>query len=404
MASATRLCASAASAARRCQYSTFSRCQYSTFSEAQAAVKTLASDPSNDDKLQLYALYKQATVGPNTHPKPGMLDFVGGAKWSAWKGVGALSAAEAEAAYVALARRLAGAPGTAPPLPAAATTAADPFTSLRTLRVARHGAHVFEVALARPEKLNAMSSAMFSELGDVFRALSATAACRAVVLTGGDSRAFTSGLDLIDHAPLLGGGAAASGADPARAAAVLRRTLERYQAALCAVASCRSPVFAAVAGACIGGGVDLICAADVRVVSACATFSVREAALGLCADLGTLQRLPRLVGSDSWAREVCLTARDVGAEEALARGFVSQLLPSPAAARECALALAARVAALSPIATLGTKANLNFARDSGAGLSASLAYQSAWSGASLQTADIPTSIAGKGRGEFADVP
>jgi delta(3,5)-delta(2,4)-dienoyl-CoA isomerase len=382
-----------------------SRRLLTTFAEAQAAVKALPSAPSNEEKLALYAFYKQATSGPNSTPQPGMLDFVGGAKWAAWKELGALAPAAAEASYIALARRLAG-PSIPPAAPAAAVAAAasgGPFSSLRTLRVTVHGAHVLEVALDRPEKLNAMSSAMFSELGDVFRALSASPSCRAVVLTGGDCRAFTSGLDLMDHAPLLGGGGA-GGADPARASFLLRRTLEHYQASLSAVAACRAPVIAALAGACIGGGVDLACAADVRVASSCAHFSVREAALGLCADLGTLQRLPRIVGSDSWAREVCLTARDFSAGEALARGFVSQVFPTPAAAREGALATAARVAALSPVATLGTKANLNFARDGGAGLAAALAYQSAWSGAALQTTDIPVSVAGKGRGEFGEVP
>ena len=371
-------------------------------------MKSLSFEPSNGDKLALYALFKQATVGPNASPKPGLLDFVNSAKWSAWKDLGTLSGEEAEARYVALARRLAGpaAVAAAAPAPApapAAAPASGPFSSLRTLRVVPYGPHVFEVALSRPEKLNAMSSAMFAELGAVFSELSATAACRAVVLTGGGSRAFTSGLDLVDHAPLLGGGASAGGADPARASARLRGTLERYQAALSAVAACRAPVIAAVAGACIGGGVDLICAADVRVASTDAVFSVREAALGLCADLGTLQRLPRIVGSDSWAREVCFTARDVPAEEALSRGLLSQLFPSPAAAREGALDIASRIAVLSPVATLGTKANLNFARDSGAGLAAALAFQSASSGAALQTDDIALSVAGK-YGAFDNVP
>ena len=387
------------------------RLPYSSFSAAQAGVKALPTEPSTEHKLALYALFKQATAGPNATPKPGMLDFVGGAKWAAWHSLGALSAGEAEERYIALARRLAGPAAEAPPAPPAAP-AGGAVSSLRTLTVAAHGAHVFEVALHRPERLNAMSGELFRELGEAFRELSdCTPACRAVVLTGGASRAFTSGLDLVDHAPLLGGGGGggggggAGGADPARAAARLRRTLERYQASISAVAACRAPVIAAVAGACIGGGVDLICAADVRLASACATFSVREAALGLCADLGTLQRLPRIVGCDSWAREVCLTARSVAAEEALARGLVSQLFPSPAALREGALALAARIAALSPVATLGTKANLNFARDAGAGLGAALAFQSAWSGAALQTVDIPISVKGKGTaGEFGEVP
>ena len=181
--------------------------------------------------------------------------------------------------------------------------------------------------------------------------------------------------------------------DAARRAARLRRTVERYQAALSAVARLRVPVIAAVHGACIGGGVDLICAADVRVASACASIRVAENAIGLCPDLGTLQRLPRLVGSDSWAREVCLTARAVPAAEALARGLFSSVFPDAAAAREGALALARAVAALSPVAVQGCKANLDFARDHGVG--SALAYQAAWSGGSLLTEDIMKAVTEK---------
>ena len=282
------------------------------------------------------------------------------------------------------------------------------FPFLRTLRVLPHGKHVIEVALHRPEKLNAMSAEMFQEIGTTFSLLHESPACRAIVLTAGSSRAFTSGLDLADHAPLLSAGLpvpppAPPSADPARSAARLRRTIEHYQAALDSLSRCRAPVIAAIHGSCIGGGVDLICAADVRIASNCAIFSVKEAALGLCPDIGTLQRLPKLVGSDSWAREVCLTARDVTAAEAHARGLLSALHPTPEAAREAALSMAGRIAALSPVAVIGTKAGMNFARDHS--VSSGLAFQAAWSGGALLTGDIAASVAARSGGAvFADVP
>jgi enoyl-CoA hydratase/carnithine racemase len=274
-----------------------------------------------------------------------------------------------------------------------------------TLRLISHGAHILEVALHRPKVLNAMSGAMFAELRATFEGLPATHPhLRCVLLTGGEeSRAFTSGLDLQDHAALLLSPAAPAAPDAARQAARLRALILHYQAAVSAVACARAPVIAAVHGACLGGGVDLICAADVRLGSADALLRVAEPRLGLCADLGTLQRLPALVGSASWAREVCLTARDIPAAEALARGLFSggALYEDAARLREGALAMARGIAALSPIATLGTKANMAFAAQHGA--AAGLAYQAAWSASSLLTEDIALSVTTKSP-SFKDVP
>lgn len=277
-------------------------------------------------------------------------------------------------------------------------------TAYTTLKLVSHGAHIVEVALHRPRVLNAMSGAMFSELRLAVGELSQQPTLRCILLTGGtESRAFTSGLDLQDHAALLSGGGegAPAALDPARQGAQLRRVLQRYQAAVSSLSSCRAPVIAAIHGACIGGGVDLVCAADIRLASACAVLRVAESRLGLCPDLGTLQRLPRLVGSDSWAREVCLTARDVGAEEALARGLVSGLFAGVGELREGALAMAARVAALSPVAVLGCKANLNFSREHGE--RAGLGFQAAWSAGQLLTEDIAESVMKKAPA-FKDVP
>jgi enoyl-CoA hydratase/carnithine racemase len=280
-----------------------------------------------------------------------------------------------------------------------------------TLKLIAHSAHILEVALHRPKVLNAMSSAMFAELRSTFEGLPRThPGLRCVLLTGGEeSRAFTSGLDLQDHAALLlapgaaPDAAAAPGPDAARRAARLRALVLHYQAAVSAVARARAPVIAAIHGACIGGGVDLVCAADVRLACEGAVLRVAEPRLGLCPDLGTLQRLPALVGSASWAREVCFTARDIPAGEALARGLLSggALYADAASLREGALAMARGIAALSPIATLGTKANLNFSAQHG--VAAGLAYQAAHSASSLLTEDIALSVAGSSP-SFKDVP
>jgi enoyl-CoA hydratase/carnithine racemase len=149
---------------------------------------------------------------------------------------------------------------------------------------------------------------------------------------------------------------------------------------------CLKPVIAAVHGGCIGGGVDLVAAADIRVASACAYFAVAEAQLGLAADLGTLQRLPTIMGSDSLAREMALTARRVAADEALRAGLLSAVLVDAQALLAHAHALAARIAALSPVAVQGTKLCMNFSRGRPAG--DGLAFTAAHNAAMLQTSDI----------------
>lgn len=242
-----------------------------------------------------------------------------------------------------------------------------------------------------------MSRAMFTELEAAASFCDASGACRAIVLSGGSSRSFTAGLDLADHKELL---TAAEGEDVARRGERIGRTIADYQRAVTAFAAARPPVIAAVHGACIGGGVDLICAADIRLASADAFVCVAETQLGLAADLGTLQRLPLLVNSDSWAREVCLTSRRVTAAEAAARGFFSDATFADAAAvRAGALALASRIAALSPVATANTKAAMNFSREHG--VTAGLAHVRALNAGALQTRDVVASVLAGGRGAVA---
>lgn len=277
----------------------------------------------------------------------------------------------------------------------ALSTAAPASSALpapTTLRVVEHGRGVVEVALHRPGQLNAMNKAMWEEIGSTFAALGELGSVRAIVLTGGEAKGFTSGLDLSDHADLLAATtpSASHADDTARRALQLRRHIAAYQRSMSALAEARQPVIAAVHGACLGGGVDLIAAADIRLASACAFISVMEAEIGLCADVGTLQRLPKLVSSDSWAREVCLTARRVPAAEAHAQGLFSGLFVDAAALRAGALAMAHRIAALSPVAVQGTKANLNWSRDRT--VADGLAFQAAWSAAALQTQDIPAAV------------
>jgi len=273
--------------------------------------------------------------------------------------------------------------------------------ALSTLKILQHGPYCVEVALNRPKLLNAMSALMFAEIHNVFSLLHESPSVRSILLTGGiDSRAFTSGLDLVDHANIFSPpGRSTEETDEARRAFKFRRILENYQTSLSSISSVRAPVIAAIHGACIGGGVDLVACADIRLASQDAMLKVAENKIGLCPDLGTLQRLPRLTGSDSWVREICFTARDITASEAHARGLISTLYPNLASLREGALAMALGIAALSPVAVLGCKAN---SRDN-PNVSSALAYQTAWSSGALLTSDIARSVTEKTHA-FNDVP
>jgi delta(3,5)-delta(2,4)-dienoyl-CoA isomerase len=275
---------------------------------------------------------------------------------------------------------------------------------------------VLTVSLNRPP-VNAMNRDMWREIGEAFAFAADDPDTRVVLLTSSpSSRAFTAGLDLADHAELImgSGGGAADGADAAdggaaaaddvaRRAFRLRRHIQSYQRNISSLEECPKPVVACISGACVGGGVDLIAAADVRVASSDATFSIAEAEVGLAADVGTLQRLPRLVGNGSLMRELVFTARKLTAEEAHARfGLLSSVHPDREAALAHARALAARIASLSPVAVQASKLSLTFSRDHS--VASGLEHVAALNQGLLQTGDIAAAAmasmgAGRGKGQ-----
>ena len=148
--------------------------------------------------------------------------------------------------------------------------------------------------------------------------------------------------------------------DTARRGLAFLPLVQEMQACFTAVETCPVPVIAALHGTCLGAGMDLACCADVRLASCDCIFSVREVRLGLAADVGTLQRFPKLCGHASRVRELCLTGEDFDAQEALRIGFVSRLSER---VWEDAIQLATHVAALSPVAVVGTKTSLIYSRD-----------------------------------------
>mmetsp|Transcript_8807 Transcript_8807/g.21393 ORF Transcript_8807/g.21393 Transcript_8807/m.21393 type:complete len:309 (+) Transcript_8807:219-1145(+) len=225
------------------------------------------------------------------------------------------------------------------------------------------------VALNRPKKRNAINAQMWKEIGDAFRQLGTTGdGCRCVLLTG-SGKGFCGGIDITDEkffSGISGGGDAdkhGPSRDMARQSLAFRSQILEMQAAFTAVGECPVPVVAAIHGACVGAGIDLTCCADVRVCSPNAMFSIREVRLGLAADVGTLQRFPKIVGFGSLVRELCLTGDDFNAEDALKIGFVSRISRTNDDLANTANSICQRISRNSPVAATVTKASLNYSRD-----------------------------------------
>lgn len=238
--------------------------------------------------------------------------------------------------------------------------------------------HVAEVVLDNGHG-NPMGVAFWQELPHVFPALHADPEVRTILLRG-EGRHFCSGVDLRDAQTIMG---------PAGGDAVAREKflawLHMAQAGITALETCAKPVVAAVHGACIGGGVDLICAADIRLASAEAVFCVKEVRVAIVSDGGSLQRLPTLIG-ESAARRLLLTGEDFDAARAERYGLVSDVYPDPDTLLTEARGMCRQLASLSPRAVQGTKATMNLCRD--LTHAQGLEYIAAWNSAFLVNADL----------------
>ena len=269
------------------------------------------------------------------------------------------------------------------------------------------------VEINRPQKLNAFIEAMWLELKTVMDALSVDPDVRAVIISGAGDRAFTAGLDVeaVNFQSL------SDSNDVARRASAIRRHIQEFQDSISSVEKCEKrayskslsctsiskglviivgkrftlltiqiAVICVMHGYSLGLAIDLSTSADIRIASANTKFAVKEVDIGLAADVGTLSRLPKVIGSFSWAKDVCLSARIFGAEEALRVGFVSQVAETKQAALEAALKIATIIATKSPVAVQGTKELLNHARDHI--VADSLRYTGVWNSAAIQSSDV----------------
>lgn len=254
------------------------------------------------------------------------------------------------------------------------------MTTSEVFSVERDG-HVATLWLDNPDRRNAMGPAFWADLPVLMEELSDDDDVRAVVIAA-KGPAFTVGLDLKTM-----GGSVLGGAGSSKAAASRRflREAKRLQAAITAVADCPKPTVAAVHGWCIGGGVDLITAADIRLCSTDAQFSVRETKIAIVADLGTLQRLPRVIAPGHVA-ELAYTGKDIDAARAERIGLVNDVLPDADSLHKAAWDMAAEIAANSPIVVQGTKHVLRAGE--GRSVEEGLDYVAVWNAGFIQSNDL----------------
>jgi enoyl-CoA hydratase len=216
---------------------------------------------------------------------------------------------------------------------------------------------IAELVLNRPERMNTMAPGFFPALRDAVQALDDAGRTRALVIHA-EGKHFCAGMAL----DVFASDFAALDTSTARKRLAFQSALRRLIAAFDVLDTARFPVLCAVQGACVGGGLDLAAACDVRVCSTDAFFTVQEIHIGMAADLGVLQRLQRLL-PQGLARELAYTGERLPAERALANGFVNAVLPDGETLLAHARALAQAIAAKSPLAIAASKLALNHARD-----------------------------------------
>ncbi len=243
--------------------------------------------------------------------------------------------------------------------------------------------HVAAVWLNRPEKLNAMSEDMWVDLPAAMADLDADETVRAVVLAGRGA-SFTVGIDIEMLSSLQ-----PTGISQAQVTHRLYTQIRRLQVTASCLADSPKPVIAAVHGHCLGAGMDLITACDIRYGSADSVFSIRETRMAIVADVGTLQRLPAIVGPGHTA-ELAFTGVDIDANRASEIGLLNRVFPDPAATHEAALELAGQIASNSPLVVQGIKTVLSandprFTADS-------LEYVARWNAAHLLSNDLTEAL------------
>jgi len=256
-------------------------------------------------------------------------------------------------------------------------------TEYKSLRIEKQSG-VTEIILTGPGKGNAMGPDFWREMPVLFAELDRDEVTRAIVIRG-EGGNFSYGLDLVAMTGEIG----ASGKNLAAERTRFHDKVLDMQQAFNRVADCRKPVIAAVNGWCIGGGLDLIAACDIRLASADAKFSLREAKIAIVADIGSLQRLPAIIGQGH-TRELAYTAKNIDATRALHIGLVNDVYETPETMLEAARSLAAEIASNPPLVVQGVKQVMNYCADKS--IADGLEYVAVWNSAFMHSLDLVEAI------------
>lgn len=239
---------------------------------------------------------------------------------------------------------------------------------------------VAHVAFNRPEKRNSLHKEAWDEMRSVFEHCSTNPEVRVVVLSG-EGKMFCAGIDVAMLANMTGFNSNCE----ARKREEFRVGLLKLQDDVSSLERCQKPVIAAIHNGCIGGGVDIISSADMRFCTKDAYFTIKEVDMGLVADIGTLQRLPKLI-SQGLVSELAYTGRKFFADEALKSGLVNRVFETKEEMMESVMNTARLIAAKSPVVIRGTKEMINYTRDHS--VEESLKMMSVWNAAYIMSDDI----------------
>jgi len=242
---------------------------------------------------------------------------------------------------------------------------------------------VAHLRLSRPEASNALDLSFWRDFGPALMALDATGEVRALVISG-EGRNFCAGMDI---SVFSGGAILQTGTAAERQA--FHQAARELQDTLTQIERVRFPVIAAVQGACVGAGLDLIAACDLRLAATGAYFRIEEINIGMMADFGSLQRLPRIL-PEAVVRELAYLGTSLTVERAERLGFVNAVLPDPDALLKAALEMAQAIAAKAPLAISGSKAAVTYARDHS--VAEGLEWAAVMQGSIWNTADILAAI------------
>lgn len=265
--------------------------------------------------------------------------------------------------------------------------------------------NIAHLKLNRPEKRNSMIPAFWEELPSIVSDIDQNARARVIVISSTGPH-FTSGLDVASFTSsnLMSGGAEDEEHARMQRGAQLYSTIKRLQRTFNVLEECRLPVLAGIQGGCIGGGVDMITACDMRYATSDAFVTIFETNIGMTADVGTFPRISKLI-PDGLARELAFTGRRMPAEEAHRVGLFNRVFPDHEGMLEGVMELAREIATKAPLAIYGVKRMMNHARDHST--ADSLDYIAAWNASMLHLEEIGEAMAASSNqrpGDFVPLP